>query len=245
MPIIELVFEASCPFVDAARRNLAAALRQASLPEEWIEWDTTDVSTPLRVRSYGSPTVLVDGKDAAGSSAEETSKCCRIYSLDVEERGAPPVQVIVAGLSAPENPVNRKGIMSGGAAILPALGSALLPKLTCPICWPAYTGLLSSIGLGFIDYTPYLFPLTMAFLAVSVGALAHKARRRHGFGPFLLGITAGAMVLVSKFLLDSDGFMYAALVVLIGASVWNSWPRSAIPHRKRDDACFSCASDAE
>lgn len=245
MPKVELVFEASCPFVDAARRNLAAALRQGGWPEAWTEWETTDVSTPLRVRSYGSPTILVDGKDVAGGSAEETSQCCRIYSLDVEERGAPPMQMIVAGLSATKGPVNGKGLLSGGVTMLPTLGSALLPKLTCPICWPAYAGLLSSIGLGFIDYTPYLLPLTMAFLVVSVGMLAYKARRRRGFGPFFLGMAAGVAVLASKFLLESDDLMYASLAVLIGASVWNSWSRSVAPHSKRGDACFSCASEAE
>jgi hypothetical protein len=30
----------------------------------------------------------------------------------------------------------------------PGVGLSLLPKLACPACWPAYTGLLSSIGLG-------------------------------------------------------------------------------------------------
>ena len=71
---------------------------------------------------------------------------------------------------------------------VPAWGVALLPKLACPLCWPAYAGLLSSVGLGFLISTKYLLPLTAAFLAVAVGALAFKAKSRHGYGPFMLGV---------------------------------------------------------
>ena len=42
------------------------------------------------------------------------------------------------------------------AALLPAIGAALLPKLTCPACWPAYAAVLSALGVSFVDYTPYL-----------------------------------------------------------------------------------------
>src|SRR5215831_11945154 len=36
------------------------------------------------------------------------------------------------------------------AAVLPGIGVALMPKLICPLCWPAYAGLLSAVGLGFL-----------------------------------------------------------------------------------------------
>ncbi len=52
----------------------------------------------------------------------------------------------------------------------PGIGLSLLPKIACPACWPAYAGLLSSIGLGFlIPNRAYLLPLTAIFLAVAVG----------------------------------------------------------------------------
>ncbi len=34
-----------------------------------------------------------------------------------------------------------------GLLALPGVGVSILPKLACPLCWPAYAGLLSSIGL--------------------------------------------------------------------------------------------------
>lgn len=245
MPRVELVFEASCPFVDAARRNLAAALRQGGWPEEWTEWETTDVSTPLRVRSYGSPTVLVDGKDVAGGSAEEISQCCRIYSLDAEERGAPPMQMIATVLSRMSSPVQRQNLLSSGGTFLPTLGAALLPKLTCPVCWPAYAGLLSSLGLGFFDYTPYLLPLTAVFLGVSLFSLAYKARHRRGLGPFFMGAAAGVLMLAGKFLLEGDTVMYVGLVVLIVASIWNSWPRVVTADTTPLPDCLACKGATE
>jgi hypothetical protein len=38
-------------------------------------------------------------------------------------------------------------------------------------------------------------PLTAVFLFVAVGALAFRARRRRGFGPFFVGLAASAIVL--------------------------------------------------
>jgi hypothetical protein len=113
---------------------------------------------------------------------------------------------------------------------IPGVGVSLLPKLACPLCWPAYAGLLSSVGLGFLISTRYLLPVTAAFLVVAVGALAFRANRRHGYGPFVLGLFAAVGVLLGKFWWESNPAMYAAVAVLVIASVWNAWPhRAAVP----------------
>src|SRR5437660_1240924 len=70
---------------------------------------------------------------------------------------------------------------------VPGLGIALLPKLACPLCWPAYAGLLSSVGLGFLISTTYLLPVTTAFLIALLIALAFRAKQRHDYGPLGLG----------------------------------------------------------
>ena len=48
-------------------------------------------------------------------------------------------------------------------SVLPSVVLALLPRLACPCQFPAYAGLLSSMGLSFLTQTVYLFPLTAAF----------------------------------------------------------------------------------
>jgi mercuric ion transport protein len=111
---------------------------------------------------------------------------------------------------------------------LPAIGIAVLPKLTCAACWSIYSGFLSSLGLGlgFVNYTPYLLPLTVFFLALSLASLAYRARNRWGYRPFILGLLEAAMVIVGKFVFDSDMAFYSGAAFLVCASFWNAWPKS-------------------
>jgi len=118
-----------------------------------------------------------------------------------------------------------------GLLTLPSIGVSILPKLACPLCWPAYAGLLSSVGLGFLISARYLLPITAVFLVLAVGGLAFRAQRRHGYGPIVLGLFAAAGVLVGKFWWESNPAMYAAVGLLVIASVWNAWPlRPGEPH---------------
>jgi hypothetical protein len=111
-----------------------------------------------------------------------------------------------------------------GLLALPSVGVSLLPKLACPLCWPAYAGLLSSVGLGFLVSAAYLLPVTAAFLVIALGAMAFKANSRHGYSPFLLGIVATVGVLLGKFRWESNPTMYGAVGLLVIASLWNAWP---------------------
>lgn len=122
-----------------------------------------------------------------------------------------------------------------GLLALPGVGISLLPKLMCPACWPAYAGLLSSLGLGFLISTTYLLPLTAIFLAVAVGSLAFRSSSRRGLSPFWIGIGAAIVVLIGKFYIESAPATYMGLGLLVLASVWNSWPP-----RFRVDTCPAC-----
>ncbi len=236
-PNVEFVYEQTCPFVREARRRLIDGFRSAGLTPHWSEWEASDPRAPEHLRGLGSPTILVDGRDIAGTPRDERERCCRIYTLDEEQRGVPPLTMIVAALTRPRNgsdlaPNMRASSARSQAALLLTVGLAVLPKLTCPACWPAYAGLLSSLGIGFVNYTPFLLPLTAAFLTISVLALAYRATRRRGYGPFLLGTFAALTALIGKFGFDSDDIMWAGLGVLVVASIWNTWPK-----RRGDGAC--------
>jgi hypothetical protein len=114
-------------------------------------------------------------------------------------------------------------------SVLPGIGVSLLPKAACPACWPAYAGLLSSLGLGFIPLsTKYLLPLTAGFLIVAVAALGFRARQRRGYFPMLIAVLASAVVLYGRFALESSLVMYAGLATLLAASVWNTWPKKSL-----------------
>ena len=106
-------------------------------------------------------------------------------------------------------------------SVVPAIGVSLLPKLTCPLCWPAYAGIISALGLGFLMSAKYLLLLTVVFLAITEAALIVRASRRHGYGPFTLGLIASAAILIGKFYFDATQPEYVGVGLLIAASVWN------------------------
>lgn len=113
-------------------------------------------------------------------------------------------------------------------SVLPGISVSLLPKLMCPLCWPAYAGVVSALGLGFLISAKYLLPLTVAFLATTEVALGFRASRRHGYGPLAAGLIASAAILIGKFYFDAMLAVYAGVGLLIAASVWNSWPRRTV-----------------
>ena len=110
---------------------------------------------------------------------------------------------------------------------MPGIGVALLPKLFCPLCWPLYASIVSSVGLGFLIGATYLQPITGAFLVVTLAVLCFGAKKRRGYGPFAVGIVTSAAVLIGKFYLESKPLMYGGVGFLAVASVWNALPRRA------------------
>jgi len=233
MPKIEFLYEKTCPNIAEARRTLRTALDRAGLPAMWQEWERNDPKAPGHARHYGSPTILVDGRDIAGEKPQDEPSC-RLYATEPgHNRGVPPLELILSALATSMPPAAPRAAQTttGALAFLPAAGAALLPKLSCPACWPAYAAILSSLGVGFVDYTPWLFPATAVFLVVTLALLAWRPRR--GFLPLALGLAASAAVLIGKFAYDSEFTVYAGVALLAVASLWNAWPRRAA-------ACPAC-----
>lgn len=105
---------------------------------------------------------------------------------------------------------------------LPLSGLAALPA--CPACYPAYAGILSSLGL-----TAFVTPqaqawLTALFLGGVVAALAWRARSRRGNGPLALGAVAALVVVGAKYALGFDALTYVGVALLVAAGIWNVWP---------------------
>lgn len=216
---VELIYDADCPNVRVTRSQLIKAFTQTGVSARWTEWERSAPDTPDYARAYGSPTILVDGKDIAGVAPQAGTCACRVYS---DARGSltrtPPIEAICSALSdaAPrKKPV--AGRWQAVAASFPAIGTALLPKLTCPLCFPAYAAILSALGIEFVDYTPYLLPLTVIFLAVAVTVLALQTRRTGKVIPLILGIAASLIVLFAKFGVESDSLTTGGIVMLVAA----------------------------
>jgi hypothetical protein len=91
--LIELVYFAGCPQVEAARVALRDALRRAGLAQVWQEWDQTRPDAPAHVHGLGSPTILVAGRDVTGVGASNSGRACRAD-------GIPAADIIIAALAA-------------------------------------------------------------------------------------------------------------------------------------------------
>jgi len=116
---------------------------------------------------------------------------------------------------------------------VPAATAALVPGLTCPACWPGYAALLSALGLGFIPTAPYLLPLTAGLLVVALAALALRESRVL----FVLGAVASVVILLGKFVFESNPMNYLGAGLLLAASV------PTVRRRGEAAACPACASD--
>ncbi len=243
---VVLLYERSCPNVLAARANLLRAFSAANVPASWREVDLDSPEAPAHWRALGSPTVLVDGTDVDGSAPADGASC-RLYEDDGKLTRVPPVDRIAARLrggatSGVSRAGSRHASRSGLRAALataPGVGIALLPKLACPACWPAYAAVLSALGLGFLMQSRYLLPITIALLALATSAIAFRARARRGYAPALLAAAASVALVVGKFVAESDFVTYAATAVFAGAAIWNAWPS-----RKAAAACSACVSES-
>jgi hypothetical protein len=100
-PTVELIFDSTCPHVEAAREQLRRALTQAGQRPVWVEWDRAAPHAPAYARWYASPSVLVAVRDVAGESLLDAGPGCRIYH---DARGrplvAPSTQMILTALAA-------------------------------------------------------------------------------------------------------------------------------------------------
>lgn len=236
---VELIYDADCPNVTQARSLLIKAFTQSGVSARWKEWERSAPESPEYTISYGSPTILVDGQDVAATSAISGTGACRVYNDEAGKLSrTPPLAAICSALAkaAPDQP-SKKTRWQAFAASSPALGTALLPKLTCPLCFPAYAALLSALGIEFIDYTPYLIPLTAIFLTIALGVLALQARRTGNITALLIGVAAAAIVLIDKFYFDSTILATGGVILLIIAILLGNRQKSSTT-----PACPACVT---
>ena len=134
---------------------------------------------------------------------------------------------------------SRRGIRF--LAALPGMIAGLLPIGTCPLCWPAYAWVLSSLGLGFLLDRAYLLPVTVTVLVLALVTLGYRARSRRGYKPLVLGAFGSLAILLGRFTFGWDWAGYGGASVLFGAALWNVWPRKAT----EPGACPGCQKSGQ
>ncbi|MEJ2452321.1 MAG: hypothetical protein P8047_16960 [Gammaproteobacteria bacterium] len=70
----------------------------------WQEWEVNAADVPAHVHGYGSPTILVEGRDVSGDAGEGADMCCRVYAHDEPgNKGVPSLRDIVCALQDPRD----------------------------------------------------------------------------------------------------------------------------------------------
>lgn len=97
----------------------------------------------------------------------------------------------------------------------------------CCLGVPVVLAAIGAAGFGFLVNDAYLFPIFVAFVALSLWLLYRSARRHQSLVPFwvaLAGGLAGAAalwLLVTGFYPKSWPIIYVGLTVFVAASVWD------------------------
>lgn len=220
---IELVYDDDCPNAGLARERLREALAASGCSVTPTEWLRTAPDTPDALQGWGSPTILIDGRDVAGQQPSE-SPTCRVYPRPgggVDR--APSVDQIVAALDASRRSRPQQKIKAL-LPVAPGVAASFLPVVSCPACWPAYAGVLSSLGVPFLADERIVLPVVVGLMLVSVVALAWRARERRGLAPAVLGLVGAGIVVGGRVGADSILVASAGGMLLLAASIWNIWP---------------------
>ncbi len=97
----------------------------------------------------------------------------------------------------------------------------------CCLGVPAVLAAVGAAGLGFLVNDAYLFPIFVAFVALSLWLLYRSARGHQNLVPFRVAL-AGGLVGVTGLWLMVTGFyphswpIYVGLTLLVAASVWDA-----------------------
>jgi hypothetical protein len=114
-------------------------------------------------------------------------------------------------------------------ALLPSLGLAALSKFTCAACLTAYSGVLASMGVGFVAADSGLTILTAVLLALGLASVAWSTRRHRHRGPLALVLAGSAVLLTARSGMPSTKILLAGAAITLAGSVWNLWLERGAP----------------
>jgi mercuric ion transport protein len=117
----------------------------------------------------------------------------------------------------------------------------------CCLGIPVVLASLGAVGLGFITYDAYLFPLFVGFVGFSLWLLYRSARAHGRLAPFWLSLAGGVTGAAALWLMVTGIYpihwlVYSGLAVLVAGSLWD------FVNGRRAAACGTgpaCAAPAE
>jgi mercuric ion transport protein len=156
---IQLLYFAGCPRVDATRAALRDALASEKLDLAIEEIDVEDPGAPEWARGWGSPTILIDGKEIYDQEASG-APACRFYV-----GGAPAVEVIRSRIIG----ARSSGSKPVALPMIGAVTAAIAASACCLV--PAALAVVGVSGAGFAArFTPYrTYFMIASAIALAVG----------------------------------------------------------------------------
>jgi hypothetical protein len=96
---IEVLTVSGCPNRQLAVTRVREALHRAGLEATLVDRVIDDPVDAAAAKMAGSPTILVDGRDAFVAESPEPSISCRLYRSESVVEGAPNVSALVDALT--------------------------------------------------------------------------------------------------------------------------------------------------
>lgn len=119
---------------------------------------------------------------------------------------------------------------SGRSALLtvPAIGVALMPKLICPLCWPAYAGNPVFRWTRIPDLRNVFAAIHDSLFDPGAWNVSIPRQTTPAVHSADIGHRGFSYVVTGKFYLERDALMYGGITVLVVAAVWNAWPPAVV-----------------
>lgn len=99
-----------------------------------------------------------------------------------------------------------------------------LPKGLCPICVAASSGVLASLGLGFLMVERNVRWILAVTLTIGLIGFVLSARRHRRWWTVAVGVLAAGLTMTGR-LVMSDVVLYGGMVLLVGALATDLWAR--------------------
>lgn len=154
---IQLLYFPGCPRVDATRAALCDALASEKLDLPIEEIDVESPGAPEWARGWGSPTILIDGKEIYDQEASG-APACRFYV-----GGAPSIEVIRSRIVGARPSGNKQ-------VALPMIGAVTAAIAASACC--LVPAALTVVGLSGAGFASRFAPYRTYFMVASATALA-------------------------------------------------------------------------
>lgn len=100
---VTILFVPDCSNLGPTRQRLRQALDETEVAAFVTETEVTTPEEAARTGMAGSPTVLIDGREAIPEGGGEASLGCRLYREGDRFDGAPTVARLIEALTAAED----------------------------------------------------------------------------------------------------------------------------------------------